>query len=148
MLSSADLDNNPELIFESRELQNIQGIIVDREQVHFLTTSDETTESVNIKDILLPVLVYYDSDVKRKDISFSLEPADPKNPYGEFQRKTFFPDEHEGGKMMMARTIFGEELFEADYLMKEMSIGTDSKTNKPFEYPEKIKHLFSPENYG
>lgn len=47
---------------------------------------------------------------------FSLDPYDPYDLGGEFQKKRFLPD-------IMTNTPVGEVLFQADYFLKKFSFG-------------------------
>jgi len=49
-------------------------------------------------------------------VSFSLDPAEPTNPEGPLQRKVHYPSR-------MGGTLLGDVLFEADYLLKKLSLG-------------------------
>lgn len=56
---------------------------------------------------------------EQQDPSFSLDGEDRLNPFGPFQKKVFYPD-------FLAGTRFGEALFAADYLLKELSLGLET----------------------
>jgi hypothetical protein len=51
-----------------------------------------------------------------RDPAFSLDGWDRNDPFGPYQRKVYMPKSMWG-------TVFGEILFEADYLLKELSLG-------------------------
>ena len=68
-------------------------------------------------DLVVALLVFYSDDVKHKQISFSLDAYDERNPWGQFMKKVYYPDTLEGKKIVEG-TKFGEIMFEADWVMK------------------------------
>ena len=84
-------------------------------------------DEINIKDLALALLVFYDDTIKCKNLSFSLDPWDANNPYGDF-RKVYWPDKEENMQIIEG-TEYGDVLFESDYIMKQLSLGlfTDRK---------------------
>jgi hypothetical protein len=118
-LGGAAVDMQVKEILNSKKFEAISGVSIENgmNEVNFLTGTDFSSLNIKIEDLLVPLLVYYDPNIKHKIISFSLDPADAKNPKGPTQRKVFYPDEVEGFEVLRG-TEFGEIMFEADWLMK------------------------------
>jgi len=55
--------------------------------------------------------------------------------------KTFFID-IEKKKKILGDTKFGDNLFQADFLMKQLMIGVDEGNNQ-FEYPIELMSIFN-----
>lgn len=70
-----------------------------------------------MEDLEIALLVFSDKDVNQKQISFSLDQYDEKNPNGEFLKKVYYPDTFEK-KIVIEGTNFGDIMFEADWVMK------------------------------
>ena len=47
---------------------------------------------IDLNDLAVALFVYSSEAAESKNISFSLDPADEKNPYGNFQKKVVYPD--------------------------------------------------------
>ena len=47
---------------------------------------------IDLNDLAVALFVYCSEEAKYKHISFSLDPADEKNPHGDFQKKVVYPD--------------------------------------------------------
>mmetsp|Transcript_40252 Transcript_40252/g.106269 ORF Transcript_40252/g.106269 Transcript_40252/m.106269 type:complete len:916 (-) Transcript_40252:3-2750(-) len=77
--------------------------------------------AVNLSYLLTAVRVIKEY---RREPKFSLDPADPKDMTGDLQLKVYYPD-------WLEDTVFGEVLFQADYLLKEISFGTRSLPDFP-----------------
>jgi len=97
---------------------------------------------VIIEDLIFALQIFSDDSIKNKAISFSLDPSDQSNPESILMKKVYWPDLSEK-KMILEGTKFGEIMFDADYLMKEMSLGIKTKNKKtleriPFDYPEEL----------
>jgi hypothetical protein len=69
--------------------------------------------------------VFCDKEIDCKNISFSLDPLVPSNPEGPFQKKVVWPDNELSGHELLAGTEFAEIMFEADWIMKQLSLGID-----------------------
>jgi len=71
------------------------------------------------------------------NFSFSLDPYEPKNPQGPWQKKVFYPK-------ILEATKFGEKMFVADYLMKQQALGIKVDQIKPklvtsdYVYPREL----------
>lgn len=86
----------------------------------------------------------------KREPQFSLDPADPKKIHGELQVKAFYPS-------WLENTVFGEVLFQAYYLLKEISFGDyevkglptlqscfemSAKSTKPLKEPTASRQWF------
>lgn len=89
------------------------------------------TSSYSLMDLVTPLKIMYDQNIHSKNISVSLDPLVPTDPDGPWYRKTFYPKQ-------LKNTQYGQAMIEADFLMKQLSLGVD-KDNKPFQYPERLK---------
>ena len=67
------------------------GIQIRKGVVNFLVKHQDAN-SLTLEDLAVPLKVFYSRDVKHKQISFSLDPSDPKNAHSEFHSKTIYPD--------------------------------------------------------
>ena len=124
---------------------------ISHNAVHFILDGKKSPMSINlsqqginIEDLIVPLKIYYDPEIKCKSISFSLDPFEPTNPEGDFMRKVFYPDELEK-RSILESTKFGEVMFEADFVLKQLALGiapknlTDFPINiKDFEYPQEL----------
>ena len=72
---------------------------------------------IDIEDLVVALYVFCHEQIKCKNISFSLDPVDPKNPMGPFMKKVCWPDSVEGFNIL-AGTKFADIMFEADWIMK------------------------------
>eukprot|EP01022_Parablepharisma_sp_SALTPOND_P027398 TRINITY_DN664_c0_g1_i7.p1 TRINITY_DN664_c0_g1~~TRINITY_DN664_c0_g1_i7.p1 ORF type:complete len:835 (-),score=47.67 TRINITY_DN664_c0_g1_i7:157-2661(-) len=118
--------------------KNIKGILFKGQNSYFQITKGTFKEvGVPIGILATALLVYYDPSIRHKSLRFSLGPYDPKNLEGDYEVKHTWPDEAEK-RNIIGNTIIGKIMFEADYLMKQMSLGvTDTKA--PFAYPPHLK---------
>jgi len=93
----------------------ITGAVYDPEKgcVVLLGDSNHSIPSVNAQDLAVAILCVE----KGQDPQFSLDPADRKNPRGEWQRAVYIPEN------IIAGTEFGKALFEADWLLKQYAFG-------------------------
>lgn len=82
-------------------------------------------------DLVTPLKIMYDPEIKSKNISVSLDPLVPTQPDGPWYSKTFYPIE-------LKNTDYGAAMIEADYLMKRLSLGVD-ENNQPYPYPKRVK---------
>ena len=56
---------------------------------------------------------------------------------GPYYKKVFYPDVIEN-KRILGGTRLGEEMFEADYLMKQMCLGYKPDNKTKFDFPEEL----------
>lgn len=94
---------------------------------------------IEMDDLAVALKVMYDPKVLNKQISFSLDPLDEFNPEGPKQKKVFYPSIIEG-------TNLGEDMFQADFLMKQISMGREVISLNPletenFELPESVQDM-------
>lgn len=104
-------------------LNNIVGVALYNSTWEFIAGKDKRN-SLKMEQLALPLLMYYDDTVppQCKSICFSLDPVSVKD-FDKGQEKVFvFPDK-KMGKPYIYGTKFGEVLFEADFLMKQLSMG-------------------------
>lgn len=92
---------------------------------------------VNLEDLAVVLKIFFDPTIKHKMISFSLDPDEKNNPQGPFMKKVFYPDQLENRKIL-AGTKFGEDIFNADLIMKQMSLGIQHDNKTKFNYPEEL----------
>ncbi|KAM3132736.1 hypothetical protein pb186bvf_015164 [Paramecium bursaria] len=125
---------------DPQKLNNIIGVRLDSDQLNFLLSQNQKDQWININDLAVPLMVYYDDTIpqKNKQLMFSLDPIDIKNLQGP-QEKVFWPDKTLNRKII-GGTEFGDVLFQADYLMKQMSLGLITNENE-FKYPEELLKL-------
>ncbi len=71
-----------------------------------------------LRDLIVPLKVYYDDTIQYKNLSISIDPLDPFNPDGPNYQKVYYPKEIEN-------TQFAKIMIEADYLMKQLILGVD-----------------------
>jgi hypothetical protein len=77
--------------------------------------------------------VFCDRSIDCKNISFSLDPLVPSNPEGPWQKKVVWPDNELGPSRasVLAGTEFAEIMFEADWIMKQLSLGIQVQQISP-----------------
>ncbi len=73
---------------------------------------------MKLKDLVVPLKIYYDQNIEAKNISVSLDPQIPNKPDGPNYSKVYYPKELDG-------TEFGRIMIEADHLMKQLKMGVD-----------------------
>jgi hypothetical protein len=103
------------------------------------TDADNIISGVKLSDLAVALKVFYHPK-GFMDISFSLDPKVATNPIGPWQHKIFYPDEHFAEKILEG-TEFGEALFEADWLMKQISMGV---TVHSLEHPVQLSKIILP----
>ncbi len=111
-------------------------MIVNSAQENTLVTKND---DINLNDLAVALLVYYEKSIECKNISFSLDPAVPSNPEGPFQKKVVWPDKEEN-KSLIAGTEFAEIMFEADWIMKQLSLGIKVDSMNPLQTKEMPYH--------
>ena len=116
------VENNCLLLFKRKKYMN----------------SNKHSTFIYLEDVAVILKILYDPNIKYKSISFSLDPYEPTNPYGPYMRKVFYPDEIEK-KQILQGTKIGEEMFKADYLLKQMSLGYNSDNKTIFKYPYQLQ---------
>jgi hypothetical protein len=104
-------------------------MILNQSQKNTLITKNE---DINLNDLAVALLVYYEKSIQCKNISFSLDPAVPSNPEGPFMKKVVWPD-HEVKKSLIAGTQFADIMFEADWIMKQLSLGIKVDSMNPLQ---------------
>ena len=131
-----DFDN----IIKNADKIKLQGIFEKNSQMYFFKQKNkENNNFCNLEDLAVVLRILYDPEIKYKNISFSLDPYEPTNYRGEFQRKVFYPDEHIGKKVLEG-TKMGEDMFKADYLLKQLNLGVDPNC-KEYIFPKELKEL-------
>ncbi len=127
------------LIKNSKNIK-FQGLIFSKDLLMFSQKKNfkesKRNVYVNLEDLAVILKILYDKTITHKNISFSLDPFDPKNPTGEFMRKVFYPDVYEKKKILEG-TKLGEDMFIADFLLKQMTIGFKPDKSK-FEIPKEL----------
>ncbi len=73
---------------------------------------------MRLKDLVVPLKIMYDDEIKSKNISVSLDPLIPTKPDGPHYTKVYYPQNLE-------ETEFGQIMIEADHLMKQLKMGVD-----------------------
>jgi hypothetical protein len=104
-------------------------MILNQSQKNTLITKNE---DINLNDLAVALLVYYEKSIKCSNISFSLDPAVPSNPHGPYMKKVVWPDDAEK-RSLIAGTQFAEIMFEADWIMKQLSLGIKVDSINPLE---------------
>ncbi|MBC8459634.1 MAG: RHS repeat protein, partial [Deltaproteobacteria bacterium] len=105
-------------------LDNITGAVYDQEKQVLVLVGDENKDknislpSIKPEDLAIALISVYGSEhISPQNPQFSLDPADPKNPRGEWLKAVYIPEQIIGG------TEFGKALYEADWLLKQYSFG-------------------------
>ena len=126
------------ILSNSKDIK-FQGIILSDKLLLFNKNSKKNNKSLcNLEDLAIILKILYDPSIKCKNISFSLDPFDPTNPMGPYYKKVFYPDVIEG-RRILGGTRLGEEMFEADFIMKQMCLGYKPDNKTKFDYPEELK---------
>jgi len=99
------------------DLGSISGAVYDPEKqcVVLVGERDISLPPMKPEDLAIALLSVYAPDPQ--DLQFSLDPADPQNPRGEWLKKVYYPEE------ILAGTSFGKAMFEADWLLKQYAFG-------------------------
>ena len=133
-------DYNFDDIIKNADKIKLQGVFEKNSQMYFFKQKNkENNHFCNLEDLAVVLRILYDPEIKYKNISFSLEPYEPTNYRGPYQRKVFYPDEHIGKKVLEG-TKMGEDMFKADYLLKQLNLGVDPNC-KEYVFPKELKEL-------
>lgn len=108
----------------------LDGFVADGQSIRMLEGDIYDPNNYTFMDLITPLKILYDSEIKSKNMSVSLDPLVPTEPDGPWYVKTFYPSQ-------MARTPYGEAMIEADHLMKQLSLGVD-ENNEPYPYPKRL----------
>ena len=139
-LGGIDFSNINEILKSCRNIK-FQGLVENNCLFLFkkkCMNSNKHSTFINLEDVAVILKILYDPHIKYKSISFSLDPYEPTNPYGPYMRKVFYPDEIEK-KQILQGTKIGEDMFKADYLLKQMSLGYNSDNKTIFDYPYQLQ---------
>ncbi|CAD8211508.1 unnamed protein product [Paramecium pentaurelia] len=119
-------------------LNRIKG--VNKMSAQFLI---ESQENIILSDLATVLSVLYDPKLKdeHKGIQFSLDPIIVPNQQ-EFkqQQKVCWPDSYVE-RNIIQDTELAKILFDADYLLKLMSLGVEADGKTPFKYPLELQQL-------
>ena len=133
-------DYNFDDIIKNANKIKLQGVFEKNSQMYFFKQKNkENNHFCNLEDLAVVLRILYDPEIKYKNISFSLDPYEPTNYRGPYQRKVFYPDEHIGKKILEG-TKMGEDMFKADYLLKQLNLGVDPNC-KEYVFPKELKEL-------
>lgn len=99
---------------------------------------EQIDEGIDMNDLAVALYIFCNPDIKKKSISFSLDSLDEKNPEGDYLKKVVYPDDYEENKGMtlIAGTEFSEIMFEADWLMKQLSMKVEVVLMDPLKLGE------------
>ncbi|CAD8099758.1 unnamed protein product [Paramecium sonneborni] len=125
------INNN---FWQNPNLNNIVGVKITENNFSFVLDEQAQTK-IQISDLITFLKVYYDPQFAEYqiDMTFSLEPEENDQEMNQpFQQKIYFPQYLEG-------TTVGEVLYQADFLLKQMSLGIEvlqrePLQTRPFEY--------------
>ena len=87
----------------------------DTQQVILLGDRELPVEGVQLDDLAVALILAYKPNPEPP--RFSLDPADPRNPKGKWQKAVYIPEN------ILAGTRFGNTMFVTDWLMKQYSFG-------------------------
>ena len=105
---------------------NISGAVYDPVSGSIVLLSNNSGAAVSgikAEDFAVALRLAYSESPHEP--TFSLDPADPKNPTGPWLQKVYYPDE------VLAGTDFGRAMFEADWLLKQYSFGVVAEQGRP-----------------
>ena len=143
-LGGIDLNYNfTELIKKSKDIK-FQGIVKNSNSLLMFKQKKDFKNSkrnvfINLEDVAVILKILYDKTITNKNISFSLDPLDPKNPSGPYLKKVFYPDVLEKKKILEG-TKLGEDMFIADFLLKQITMGYKSDNKTKFEIPKELSN--------
>ena len=146
-----DMEYNYDLLIKNCKNIKFQGIFNKSDLMLFRQKNQfksyKRNVFINLEDVAVILKILYDETITHKNISFSLDPFEPKNPTGAFMRKVFYPDVYEGKKILEGTQI-GEDMFIADFLLKQLSLGYKPDNSK-FEIPYQLSsHGLKSFNYS
>ena len=95
-------------------LPEIRGVVYDKASQRLVLVGERAVKVPILHESDLAMALWLTFGPRQADPQFSLDPADPRNPRGKWLKAVYLPIE-------MAGTPFGENLFEADWLMKQLS---------------------------
>ena len=102
------------------DIGNITGAVYDPRTSRIILTGDRdlNVPSLKARDFAVALLCEYGyGEHPPCDPQFSLDPADPRNPEGEYLKTVYYPE------VFLAGTEFGETMFETDWLLKQYCFG-------------------------
>lgn len=104
-------------------LGNIIGAVFDPDKQCIVLIGDQdlSVPSINARDLAVALMCVFGPEPQ--DPQFSLNPADPRNPKGKWLKAVYIPEE------IIRSTVFGNALFEADWLLKQYSFGVTIDEN-------------------
>ncbi|CAD8080245.1 unnamed protein product [Paramecium primaurelia] len=115
---------NNNMFLENPNLNNIVGVKITEDNFSFILKEEAETK-IQIEDLITFLKVYYDPIQQVDDITFSLEPEDnDEEMMRPFQNKIYSPE-------YLDRTNVGLVLYEADFLLKQMSLGIEVLEREP-----------------
>jgi len=127
-----------------KNMNNLTGVYInpDTNQICLVQGNNLTNVNLNIFDLATALKIVSGHSLEP---SFSLDPNDPKTPDGPWMRKVYYPDERIHTKMLEG-TSLGDAMFEADWLLKQHSLGIKVVQENPlitedFKYPTGFKSL-------
>ncbi|CAD8125273.1 unnamed protein product [Paramecium sonneborni] len=103
----------------------------------------ESQENIILSDLATVLSVLHGPKLKdeHKGISFSLDPIIiPNQQEFKQQQKVCWPDAYVE-RNIIQDTELAKILFDADYLLKLMSLGVESDGKTPFKYPQELQQL-------
>lgn len=99
------------------DISRITGLVFDPEQQQLVLVGehDPALPSLRASDLALALYAVFGMD--EHDFEFTLDPADPARPDGDWLRAIYLPVQYVAG------TSFGNVMFEADWLLKQYAFG-------------------------
>jgi len=104
-------------------LGNITGAVYDPEKQCLILLGDKNLSVPSVKAEDLAIALTSVFGPVPQDPQFSLDPADPRNPKGDWLKAVYIPEK------VIATTSFGKAMFEADWLLKQYSFGVSIDGN-------------------
>ncbi|CAF1436455.1 unnamed protein product [Rotaria sp. Silwood1] len=87
--------------------------------------SPDSNSTITMQDFAVGLLLAH----FRKDPAFSLDPWEPTNPDGPWLRCVYYPEYNDNNQsclpFSLAQTNYGRTMFEADWLLKQLSMGVN-----------------------
>lgn len=113
-LGGIELSSTAEFI---GNLGRLVGAVYDPEKECLVLIGDNDLSLPAIKPEDLAIALLLALKTNPHDPAFSLDPANPNNPYGEWLKAVYIPEE------ILEGTYFGKAMFEADWLLKQYAFG-------------------------